>query len=143
MFVGDNCLHQIIIAIDKLSLKVDNIGEKRLSFVQFAKDEGAIRELHSLQTAENIIQLTESTKLLEWFYDETTVCAVVRCLPCFQLELAAKEALRKLSPFQAQQLLSKTCSGTLAGMILMKKETSKSDDQGPLSDMVQTKERMP
>ena len=115
-------------AIDKLSLKVGNIGEKRLSFVQFAKEESAITEL---QTAENIIQLAESTKLLEWLYDETTEYAVVRCLPCFQLELAAKVALRKLSPFQAQQLLSKSCSGTLARGIFMKKRNSKADDQRP------------
>ena len=52
-------------ARDKLSLKVDNISKKQLSSMQFAKDEGAMTELHSMQTTKNIIQLTESTKLLE------------------------------------------------------------------------------
>ena len=40
-------------ARDKLSLKVDNLSKKQLSSMQFAKDEGAMTELHSMQTTKN------------------------------------------------------------------------------------------
>ena len=78
-----------------------------------------------MQKANYIIELNNVTQLLEWFYDETTECAILRCFPCFQLQLAARPTFRPLTPFRAQQLLNPTGSGTLSTGIFISKETSR------------------
>jgi hypothetical protein len=72
-----------------------------------------------------MIELNDATRLLEWFYDEITECAILRCLPCLELHLAARPTLRPLTPFRAQQLLNPTGNGTLSSGIFVNKETSR------------------
>ena len=122
----DTNLNQVMDAISTLTLKVDSISQQHKSFMQLALENGADREsLSAAQKAENIIQMMETSKLLEWFYDEATECGVLRCLPCFKLQIAAKPNLQHLTPFKAQQLLNKSGNGTLSTGILMKKEKSR------------------
>ena len=127
----DTSLKQVIDAVADLSLKIDSIGKQHKTMVQLALEDGEVQKsLSTMREAENILQLTESTQLLEWFYDETTECAVLRCLPCFQLHLAAKPTLAKLTPLKAQRLLNTSGSGTLATGIFVKKETTRLLIQG-------------
>ncbi len=99
----DTSLKQVIDAVADLSLKIDSIGKQHKTMVQLALEDGEVqRSISTMREAENILQLTESTQLLEWFYNETTECAVLRC---FQLHLAAKPTLAKLTPLKAQRLL--------------------------------------
>ena len=95
----DASLKQVIDAVAELSLKVENIGKQHTTFLQLAfEDKDVRRSVSAMRKAENILELTESTQLLEWFYDESTECAVLRCLPCFELNVAAKPTLAKLTP---------------------------------------------
>ena len=122
----DASLKQVIDAVAELSLKVENIGKQHTTFLQLAfKDKDVRRSVSAMRKAENILELTESTQLLEWFYDESTECAVLRCLPCFELNVAAKPTLAKLTPLKAQQILSPKSSGTLSSGIFVKKESTR------------------
>ena len=85
----DTSLKQVIDAVADLSLKIDSIGKQHKTMVQLALEDGEVQKsLSTMREAENILQLTESTQLLEWFYDETTECAVLRC---FQLHHRQKD----------------------------------------------------
>ena len=122
----DASLKQVIDAVAELSLKVENIGKQHTTFLQLAfEDKDVRRSVSAMRKAENILELTESTQLLEWFYDESTECAVLRCLPCFELNVAAKPTLAKLTPLKAQQILSPKSSGTLSSGIFVKKESTR------------------
>lgn len=69
----DKSLKQVIDAVAELSLKVENIGKQHTSFLQLAfEDKDVGRSVSAMRKAENILELTESTQLLEWFYDEDT-----------------------------------------------------------------------
>jgi hypothetical protein len=120
----DTSMKQVIDAVADLSIKIDCIGKQHKTMVQLALEDGEIQKsLSTMRKAENILRLTESSQLLEWFYDETTECVVLRCLPCFQLHLAAKPTLAKLTPLKAQRL-------QIATGIFLKKETTRRLIQG-------------
>lgn len=122
----DASLKQVIDAVAELSLKVENIGKQHTTFLHLAfEDKDVRRSVSAMRKAENIVELTESTKLLEWFHDESTECAVLRCLPCFELNVAAKPTLVKHKPLKAQQLLNPKSSGTLSSGIFVKKESTR------------------
>ena len=117
----DSSLKQVIDAVAELSFKVENIGKQHTTFLQLAfEDKDVRRSVSAMRKAENILELTESTQLLEWFYGKSTECAVLRCLPCFELNVAAKPTLAKLTPLKAQQILSPKSSGTLSSGIFVK-----------------------
>ena len=48
--------------------------------------------------------------------------AIDRCLPCYQLHIAAKPTLQNLTPLKAQQLLSSSSTGTLATGIFFSRQ---------------------
>ena len=122
----DASLKQVMDAVADLSLKVDSIGKQHTTFLQLAFEDNNVRKsVPAMRKAENILVLTESSQLLEWFYDETTECAVLRCLPCFQLHVAAKPTIAKLTALKAQSLLNTKSSGTLSTGIFIKKETTR------------------
>ena len=123
---NDISIKQVIDAVAELSLKVDIIGKQHTTFPQLAfEDNDVRRSVSAMRKAENILELTESTQLLEWFYDEATECAVLQCLPCFELSIAAKPTLAKLTPLKAQQLLNPKSNGTLSSGLFVKKESTK------------------
>lgn len=61
--------------------------------------------VQEIRKANNIIELNNTTQLFEWYYDEITECAILRCLPCFELHVFSRPTLRPLTLFRAQQLL--------------------------------------
>jgi hypothetical protein len=77
-----------------------------------------------MRETENIIQMNDTTPLLEWFYDEDTECGVLRCAPCYELHIAAKPTLRSLTPFRANKLLNPKGNGTLSTGMVFDKDTS-------------------
>ena len=98
----DASLKQVIDAVAELSLKVENVGKQHTTFLQLAfEDKDVRRSVSAMGKAENILKLTEFTQLLEWFYDESTECAVLRCLPCFELNVASKPTLAKLTTLKS------------------------------------------
>lgn len=128
----DTSLKQVIDAVAELNLKVDSIAKQHRTLEQLALEDGKVRRsLSAMRKAENILQLTESSnELLEWFYDETTECAVLRCFPCFKLHVEAKPTLAKLTPLKAQRLLNTSGCGTLATGIFVRKEVTRLLIQG-------------
>ena len=119
-------LENVMEAIDSLTLKVDDVAKKHHSLMHFVSDDSETSKgILRLKAAENILELTGSSSLLEWYYDEGEEIGILRCLPCFRLHLLSKPTLANLKPREAQRLLSSSSSGTLATGILMKKETSR------------------
>lgn len=122
----DASLKQVIDAVAELSLKVEGIGKQHNTLLHLAFEDREVRDsLQAMQNAKNIVELTESSEFLEWFYDEATECAVLRCLPCFRLHLAAKPTLASLTPLNAQRLMNSKTNGTLSTGIYIKKETTR------------------
>ena len=81
-----------------------------------------------MREARNIFQLVDASELLEFFYDDESETAILRCLACFKLHLASKPTLSSLTPFQAQRILnssSTTSSGRLGSRIILKQETTR------------------
>lgn len=77
----DTSLKQVMDAVAELSLKVDSIAKQHTTFLQLAFEDNDVRKsVSAMRKAENILELTESPQLLEWFYYKATV---LRCLPCF------------------------------------------------------------
>ena len=73
-------------AISNLSIKVANIGKQHASLAQLAfKDDETRANIVGIRAAENIMQLVEVAKLVQWFFDESSETAVLHCLPCFQM----------------------------------------------------------
>ena len=113
----------IMTEINKLSLKVDDIGAKHRSLQQLVfEDPETGRQVAAMKKANNINELVEASKPIQWFYDEKSGCAVLRCLPCYELHLKAKPTLADLTPLQAQRILNPRSSGTFATGIFLKKE---------------------
>lgn len=119
-------LSQVMQAVEKLSLKVEGIATKHATLEQLAFEDSDVHKcVIAMRSTNNIIELSSASKLLEWFYDEGSENAVLRCLPCFKLLVEAKPTLANLTPAQVQRLLNSTSSGTLATGISLKRETTR------------------
>ena len=85
--------------IRNLSSKIDGIGKQHTSLMQLALEDGYDRKSTVvMQKAGNIHEMVDATDLLEWFYDGTAECGVLRCRLCFNLQASAKPNLAKLTP---------------------------------------------
>ena len=119
-------LTTVIEAISSLSLKVDNFGKHHATLEQLVFEDDDVRKgVLAMKEAKNILQLAEVSEFLQFFYDEESETAVLRCLPCFKMHLAARPALTDLSPFQAQRIINTSSNGRLATGILLNKETTR------------------
>ena len=122
----DASMKHVLDAISALSIKIDTFSDQHRSLEQLACEDNEVRRsVQEIRKANNIIELNNATQLLEWYYDEITECAILRCLPCFELHVVSRPTLRPLTPFRAQQLLNPTGSGTLPTGIFVNKETSR------------------
>ena len=119
-------LTTVIEAISSLSLKVDNFGKHHATLEQLVFEDDDVRKgALAMKEAKNILQLAEVSEFLQFFYNEESETAVLRCLPCFKMHLAARPALTDLSPFQAQRIINTSSNGRLATGILLNKETTR------------------
>ena len=95
-------LENVMDAITSLSLKVDNIEMQHKSLTQLAfEDDNTQKSVVAMRQAENVLQLTKATQLIELFYAEKSQTAILRCSPCYKLHLVSKLTLGKLTSFQA------------------------------------------
>ena len=119
-------LQNVVDAISSLSLKVDNFGRQHASLERLLFEDGDVRtSIVAMREATNVRQLANVSEFLEIFYDEETESSILRCLPCFQLHLAARPTISSLSPFEAHRIISTTSNGTLGSGIIFKKETTR------------------
>ena len=119
-------LEGVMDAIGSLSLKVDNITRHHSSLIQLAfEDDDTRKSVMAMRKVENVLQLAKLTQLIEFFYDEESQTAILRCLPCYKVHLASKPTLGKLTPFQASRIINSSGSGTLSSGILFKQETTR------------------
>ena len=99
---SEHSMQSILDAISNLSLKVDKISKYHTSIVEMAFEDSEKRvSTGKLRASENIYQLVGATSLLQWFYDESSETAILHCLPCFKIQLAAKPTLASLTPLKA------------------------------------------
>ena len=84
------------------------------------------RVLNGMRQSENILEMTDACNHLEWYYNETTEEAVLRCKACFFVQKTAKPSLKKLSPYEAQKLLNKeTITGSFSTGLFYTADKSK------------------
>lgn len=122
----DLTLENVLDAISSLSLKVDHFGKQYATLEQLVFEDDNVRTaVLAMREAKNIRDLADVSELLEFFYDEDSETAVLRCLPCFKLYLSAKPTLSGLSPLQAQRMINPSTNGTLGTGIILKKETTR------------------
>ena len=65
------------------------------------------------------------TDLIEWFYDESSECGVLRCKLCFKLHEISKPRIFRPTPLPAQRILNLPSSGTLATGIFFNKDQTR------------------
>ena len=132
-FIGDGkpsdpnetSLKDVMDAIANLTLKVDSIGKQNKSLTHLAFDDELTRNsLKGIREAENILELANATELVDFFYDEHSQDAVLRCLPCYNLYLKSRPTLSNLTPFEAQRIINSSGSGTLGTGLFLKKNTT-------------------
>ena len=64
------------------------------------------KTLERVKKVENINEIMEATNLIEWFYDKSPECRVLRCKPTFKLHEISKPPISTLRPLQAQHILN-------------------------------------
>ena len=130
-------------AISNLSIKMDNINRYHASLTELAFKDSEVRiSVNKIREANNIIELSDALPLLQWFHDEPTETAVLRCLPCFLLHQEAKSSLGKLTPLQAQKVLNSSGCSTLATGIFLKKNKTQALIKGHNENMVPSKKHL-
>ena len=123
---NDTSLKDVVCAIEKLSLKVDQFGSQHTTLQQLVFEDDNVRaNISVLREAKNIYKLPDLSQFLQFFYDEDSETCVLSCLLCFRLHITAKPNLRRLSPFEAQQLTCSSSSGTLCTGLFLDKRTTR------------------
>ena len=119
-------LDNVMDAISSLSLKVDNFGKKHANLEQLLFEDDDVRTaVLARRQSDDICHLADISEFLQFFYDEESETAILCCLPCYKLHLAAKPTLCGFSPFQAQQIIYSSGNGTLGTGILLNKDTTR------------------
>ena len=122
----DTTLEDVMKAISSLSVKVESFGKQHATLEQLvSEDSDVLRSLTAMRQAINIHQLAEASKFLEFYYDEDSETALLRCLPCFKLQLAARPTLNSLTPLAAQRIINPSSNGTIGTGIIFKKDTTR------------------
>ena len=119
-------LKDVMAKLEKLELEVTKASKHHVDIcnVAFADSETS-RMLEAMRASENILNMADACKYLEWFYDEETKDGLMRCKACFFVQETAKPSLRTLGPYQAQKVLSKDSRhGTFATGLLQTPEKS-------------------
>ena len=120
-------------AISNFSVKVDDIVTGYSSIAKIAFEDMATGDtdgssgrttLNNVKKTKNIFELNEICELMEFFYDETSEEGVLRCLPCFRVQVIAKPSIASLCPRDAQRILNKKGNGTLATGLQLNKKTT-------------------
>jgi hypothetical protein len=123
---SDTSLKDVVCAIEKLSLKVDQFGSQHTTLQQLVFEDDNVRaNISVMREAKNIYELTDLSEFVEFFYDEVSGTSVLRCLPCFRLHITAKPNLRRLSAFEAQRLICSSSNGTLGNGLFLDKRTTR------------------
>ena len=114
----------VVEAICSLSLKVVNFGKHQATLEQLAFEDGDIQKaVLAMKEAKDICQLADMSETMHFSFDEESETAVLCCLPCFNMHVAARPALSDLSPFQAHRIINSSSNGTLGTGILLNKDT--------------------
>lgn len=75
-------------AIAGLPRKVDHLGNQYSTMERFVFEDCDVRTaVLAMREARNIFQLVDASELLEFFYDDESETALLRCLACFKLHL--------------------------------------------------------
>jgi hypothetical protein len=121
----DSTLKNVVSVIESLSLKVHQIGKQNATLQQLVFEDDHVRAaVLAMREAKNIYSLIDEHEFLEFFYDEDSETAILRCLPCFKLHQLAKRNIRHLSPFEAQQKICPSLNGTLCSGSFFNKSTT-------------------
>ncbi len=119
-------LKDVVCTIEKLSLKVDQFGSQHTTLQQLVFEDDNVRaNISVMREAKNIYELTDLSEFLEFFYDENSETSVLSCLPGLRLHITAKPNLRRLSPFEAQQLICSPSNDTLCTGLSLDKRTTR------------------
>ena len=112
---NDASFKDVLCAIEKLSLKVDQFGSQHSTLQQLVFEDDNVRaNIVAMKEVKNIYKLTDMSEFLEFFYDEDSETSILRCLPCLKYHIMAKPTIRRLTPFEAQQIICSSSNGTFA-----------------------------
>lgn len=119
-------LEDVMKAISSLSVDIENFGKQHSTLEQLvSEDSEVLKSLTAMRAASNIHQLAEVSKYLEFYYDEESQTALLRCFPCFKSQIAARPTLNGLTPLESQRIINSSGSGTIGTGIIFNKATTR------------------
>ena len=122
----DASIKDVICDIDKLSLKFDQFGSPYNTLQQLVfEDDNIPANTLTIREAKNIYELTDGSEFIEFFYDEDSETSILRCLPCFKYHIMAKPTIRRLNPFEAQQLICSSSNDNVCTGLFLNKSTTR------------------
>ena len=112
-------------SINNLSIEIKKMTSHHNKMESVLNNCNQAKTLEGVKKVENINEIMEATNLIEWFYDESPECRVLRCKPSFKLHEISKNPISTLKTLQAQHILNWSSSGTLATSIFFTKDQTR------------------
>ena len=108
---NSNSLDDVVAALSKLNSKFDDMSGRyaRMEVEYFQEhDKETKSALENMRNSKDIHDLiSASGSLLEFFYDEKSGDSLIRCNPCFKMNVAAKPALSSYTSTEASSVEQK------------------------------------
>ena len=118
-------LDDVMESINSFSIEIKKMTSRHNKMENVLNDRNQAKTLQRVKKVENINEIMEATDLIEWFYDESSKCGVLRCKPCFKLHEISKTHISTLTPSREQRILNSSSSGTLATGIFFTKDQTR------------------
>ena len=99
-------LSDVMESINNLSIEIKKMTSRHNKMENVLNDRNQAKTLERVKKVENINEIMEATNLIEWFYDKSPECRVLRCKPTFKLHEISKPPISTLRPLQAQHILN-------------------------------------
>ena len=91
-------------SIKNLSIEIKKMTSGHNKMENVLNDRNQAKTLERVKKVENINEIMETADLIEWFYDESYECGVLRCKPCFELHEISKPHISTLTSLRAQRI---------------------------------------
>ena len=118
-------LNDVMESINNLSIEIKKMTSCHNKMENVLNGRNQVKTLERVKKVENINETVEAIDMIEWFYDESFECGVLRYKLRFKLHEISKPHIFTLTPLPAQRILNSSSSGTLATGIFFTKDQTR------------------
>ena len=99
-------LNDVMESINNLSIEIKKMTSYHNKMENVLNNRNQPKTLERVKKVENINEIMGATDLIEWLYDESSACGVLRCILCFKLHEISKPHIFTLTSLRAQRILN-------------------------------------